>query len=166
MHTSFGDVCIMPRVTLYVPDDLKARMDEAGADVNWSAVAQRAFMEAVLTHAVRKDDSDMTSVVERLRASKERVEAAELEFGQRCGKKWAKETAEYDELVRIAKFHQTNAEANLATLQQLIDPGGEKTIFEWVDFWRDHGDQEPSDTFASGFIEGAAEIYAEVADQL
>jgi hypothetical protein len=141
-------------------------MDEASEGVNWSAVAQRAFMEAVLTQAVRKDHSDMTSVVERLRASKERVEAAELQFGQRCGKKWAQEAAEYDELVRIAKFDQNAGEANLATLQSLIDPGGEMSIFEWSDFWDTHGARDPSDTFASGFIEGAAEIYNEVADQL
>jgi hypothetical protein len=37
----------MPRVTVYVDDNLKARMDDAGKDLNWSAIAQRAFSGAI-----------------------------------------------------------------------------------------------------------------------
>jgi predicted hydrocarbon binding protein len=158
----------MPRVTLYVPDDLKTRMDEAGEAINWSAVAQRAFMEAVLTRAVRKDASDMTSVVERLRASKERVEAAQQESGQDCGKTWAKETAEYDELERIARFHESGHDPSdlVAALRHLIDPEDEMSPHEWHSFWEQHGCGEPTHAFAEGFIKGAVEVYDEVADQL
>jgi hypothetical protein len=160
----------MPRVTLYVSDDLKARMDAAGKAVNWSAVAQRAFLEAVLTRAVRKDASDMTSVVERLRASKERVEAAQLEFSKSCGNRWAKQSAEYDELERIARFDEhAEEEVDLQRLQRLIDPTGEmiaRLYRTWDDFWEQHGDREVNDVFARGFVEGAVEVYDEVADQL
>jgi predicted transcriptional regulator len=38
----------MPRVTLYIPDDLKARMDEVSEAVNWSAIAQQAFRDVVI----------------------------------------------------------------------------------------------------------------------
>jgi hypothetical protein len=156
----------MPRVTLYVPDDLKTRMDEAGEAVNWSAVAQRAFTEAVLTHALRKDTSDMTSVVERLRASKERVEETAFASGQDCGRTWAKQSAEYDELERIATFEQGDEEGSLDALCILIDPEREMGQHEWASFLEEHGDSKPSDAFARGFIDGAAEIYNEIADQL
>src|SRR4051812_9338803 len=112
----------MPRVTLYVPDDLKARMDEVGELVNWSAIAQRAFGEAVASHRLRKDPTDMKEVIERLRASKERIEAQAESYGKECGKKWAMQSAEYDELKRIAEFDDGGHDPNLETLQLLIDP--------------------------------------------
>ncbi len=39
----------MPRVSIYVPGEMKARMDEAGDRANWSGIAQRAF-ETELHH--------------------------------------------------------------------------------------------------------------------
>src|ERR1700756_4787201 len=94
----------MPKVNLYVPDDLKARMDDTGEAVNWSAVAQRAFREAISTHQIRKDRSDMEPVIERLRASKERYEERQLAAGKDVGAKWAKTEAEYFQLVAVASF--------------------------------------------------------------
>ena len=85
----------MPKVNLYVPDDLKARMDDTGEAVNWSAVAQRAFREAISTHQVRKDRSDTEHVVERLRASKERYEERQFAVGKEGGTQWAKTQAEF-----------------------------------------------------------------------
>jgi hypothetical protein len=160
----------MPRVTLYVTDDLKARMDEAGKAMNWSAIAQRAFRKAVLTQAVRKAPN-MTNVVERLRASKERVEAVSFKFGQDCGGKWAREAAEYDELERVAKVGEiargiTYNDPGLATLQAAIEPEGVIDQSKWRDFWERFGDGRPTDAFARGFIEGATQVYKEVADRL
>lgn len=163
----------MPRVTLYVPDDLKTRMDDAGEAVNWSAVAQRAFREAVATHFIKKDASNMTDVVDRLRASKQRIEAAAYASGQDCGRTWAKESAEYDELHRVADFDQALDlglddldEADLDTLKGLIDPESNMDRHDWESFFEQHGDGKPSDAFARGFISGAGDIYSEVADKL
>ena len=61
----------MPRITVYVPDDLKAHMDDASDNLNWSAVAQLAFRGAIAIHKLKKDPTDMTNVIERLRASKQ-----------------------------------------------------------------------------------------------
>lgn len=33
----------MPKMSIYIPAELKRRMDAAGGDVNWSDLAQRAF---------------------------------------------------------------------------------------------------------------------------
>jgi hypothetical protein len=161
----------MPRVTLYVTDELKARMDEVRETVNWSAVAQGAFREAVAIHAVKRNPTDMNEVIERLRASKARVEERSRESGKECGKTWAQQAAEYDELKRIAgyaKIKQVPAPVNLEAVQTLIDPEKEMTRYEWHDFWQKHGDGDgdPNDAFAEGFVEGATEIYDEIADQL
>ena len=157
----------MPKVNLYVPDDLKARMDETGEAVNWSAVAQRAFREAISTNQIRKDQSDMEPVIERLRASKERYEERQLAAGRKVGARWAKTTAEYYELVPVARFDPDDRELDRDTLQWLIDPDGETDPREWAEFWDIHyGRGKPSDAFIRGFIEGATEVYHEIADQL
>jgi hypothetical protein len=75
----------MPRVTLYIPGDLKARMDEIEA-VNWSAIAQQAFKEVVINLAARKETATMDDVVERLRASKESYVETEHKAGLRSGR--------------------------------------------------------------------------------
>lgn len=159
----------MPRVTLYVPDDLKTRMDAVGEALNWSAVAQRAFREAISTHHVEKDHSDMENVIERLRASKERFEAAELEAGKRAGSQWAKAKAEYHELAAVADFDVDDYEGDLDSdaFERLIDPEGEVYPRDWQDFWKRHYSHgTPSDSFIRGFIEGATEVYNEIAAQL
>jgi hypothetical protein len=153
----------MARVTVYVPDDLKARMDEAGKDVNWSALAQRAFIEAALTQAVRKDQSNMDKVVERLRASKERVQEADFEAGKTAGAQWAKQSAEYDELERLWKYAEDNQPEDEATLRRLIDPDENR---DWRDFWELLGRENPSENYVIGFAEGAVEVFDEVAYKL
>jgi hypothetical protein len=159
----------MPKVNLYVSDDLKARMDDTGEAVNWSAVAQRAFREAISTHQIRKDRSDMEHVVERLRASKERYEERQLAAGNEVGTKWAKTQAEFFELVAVANFDPDahDGELDRDTLQWVIDPDGETGPREWAEFWETHyGRGKPSDAFIRGFIEGATEVYDAVAEQL
>src|SRR5947209_133679 len=93
----------MPRVTLYVSDDLKALMDEVGEAENWSAVAQGAFREAVAVHAIKKEPDNMDHVIERLRASKERATQNSFNSGKVSGKNWAMERAEWEELKRVSE---------------------------------------------------------------
>jgi hypothetical protein len=59
----------MAKLNLYVPDDLKARMDAVSDNVNWSEVARPAFQAAVANYEHRKG-RNMTTAIERLRASK------------------------------------------------------------------------------------------------
>lgn len=158
----------MPRVTIYVPDDLKARMDEAGESVNWSGVAQRAFREQALSHVTRRNP-DMSNVVERLRASKEACEEEDFNAGKTVGEKWAKEEAEYRDLTRIEELEesrQAGADLSANHIEKALDPDIDRD--EWREFWeRVSGDSStPSPAFAEGFIAGAAAVWDEVADQL
>lgn len=155
----------MPRITLYVPDELKARMDEAGDGLNWSAVTQRAIREAIAINQVKRNPDNMTNVIERLRASKERLENANAASGKDCGATWAKSAAEYDELSRISEAVSIDS-IGLDDLKRLIDPEHHMDAHDWKAFWEKHGDGQPDDAFAQGFAEGAAAVFDEVADQI
>jgi hypothetical protein len=102
--------------------------------------------------------------VERLRASKERVEARDFAAGKACGGTWAKQTAEYDDLERIAEFYQSedDPEDLLSALRSLIDPQREMDRNDWSAFWEKWGTGTTSAAFARGFIEGAVAVYDEV----
>ena len=158
----------MARINVSVPDELKTRMDEVGEAANWSAIAQRAFSEAVATHLIRKDDTDMESVVERLRASKYRLEEGAVEAGKEAGRTWAKERAEYDELDRLATLNENHSDiVGVVVLQNYIDPEEDLDEHQWARFWEENfGRGRPNDAFARGFAEGAASVFQEVADQI
>ena len=117
------------------PGDLKARMDEAEA-VNWSAIAQQAFKEVVINLAARKETATMDDVVERLHASKESYVETEHKAGLAVGEEWAKEAAEYGEVLRIAKaVEEVRREIDVQTLQDLIDPEHKMDPDDWGSFW-------------------------------
>jgi len=106
---------------------------------------------------------------ERLRASKARVDERSREAGKSCGARWAKQAAEYDQLQSINVWTKINVDhvpLNLGALQNLIDPKQGMDRYAWHDFWEKWGEGTPNDAFAEGFIEGAAEVYDDVADQL
>lgn len=157
------------RMTIYVPDDLKARMDEAGDAANWSAIAQRAFREAVAAENLRRNPTDMTALIERLRESKKRYEGRSYDHGKECGREWATLEAEYDELKRVAGFVRERYINPIVTvLQSLIDPNQEKDQGDWDLFWgeRTNSKEQPEDAFALGFIEGASDVFNEIVDKL
>jgi hypothetical protein len=146
-----------------VPDDLKARMDEAGQAVNWSVIAQQAFREVILNLAVRRETATMDDAVERLRASKQSSVETERESGLEVGEEWATEDATYSELLRIAKaVEEARREIDVQTLQDLIDPEHKMDAGDWVRFWEDRGfsgDSEPSDVWVRAFADGTARLF-------
>jgi hypothetical protein len=89
----------MARISLYVPDELKTRMDTA-AEINWSDVARPALTAAIAAFEHRKGPN-MTTAIERLRASKQRTDQEEKLLGKSEGRKWAEDTAEYRWLQRL-----------------------------------------------------------------
>lgn len=159
----------MPRVTVYVSDDLKVRMDEAEETINWSTAAQAAFREAIAIHRLKKDNTDMDSVIERLRASKRRTDESSATAGRGCGAKWAKETAEYDELRRVTSHLEESGadwDYSISDMRRLIDPSDWLTDQEWKNYWSTHGRDATDSNFIRGFVEGAAEVLLEVKDKL
>jgi hypothetical protein len=141
-----------------------------GEAINWSAMAQQALKEVVINLAVRKETATMDDVVEPLRASKQSDVETEREAGLEVRKEWAKEDAEYGELLRIAKtVDEARREIDVQTLQDLFDPEHKMNGGDWVSFWEDRGfsgDSEPSDVWVRAFADGAARLFQKVRTQL
>src|SRR5262249_2250017 len=134
---------------------------------NWSAIAQQAFRAEVLSRAVRKEPNDMTNVVERLRASKQQHEKSAFEAGQQAGEQWAKGTAEDDGVSRREGFDGRQTDADVETVQVLIDPQGNMARDDWHSFWTSDDDEAPpSNAYARGFLAGAVKVFREVEHQL
>ncbi|HZK89736.1 MAG TPA: hypothetical protein VFC56_06270 [Stellaceae bacterium] len=155
----------MPRITLYVPEELKDRMDAIGEIANWSSIAQAAFKEAVALNALRRNPSDMEQIIERLRVSKARVDREREGAGREFGSIWAQQVSEYDELRRISnwtRIKEVPVPFTVEALKAIMDPKQTMDRYAWHDFWQRHGDGEVSDAFAKGFIMAAAEVFEEV----
>jgi hypothetical protein len=153
----------MARINIYVPDELKARMDSAGDTVNWSEVARPAIQAAVANFEHRKGQT-MTTAIERLRASKAESAQASLSDGRAGGRQWAENHASYKELRRLMDhdLHQVDAES---ALRNAVDPKEELDYHEFL-----HStvgaDNEYDDEYIEGFAKGAQEFFAEVYDKL
>lgn len=93
----------MARVSIYVSDDLKARMDDSGDTINWSEVARAAFLEALARNAYKRD-LNMEHAIERLRVSRERYQQTAEGRAKDTARKWAATTASYEQLLRISEL--------------------------------------------------------------
>lgn len=156
----------MARVSLYIPDELKARMDAVGDEtVNWSEVARPAIV-AELTMIEHRRGGTMQTAIERLRASKAKSQERDEAAGKENGRKWAEDEAEYEELLRISEIQSGNSPDAYEALRTAVDPDGGLAD---DDFNRSlFGDERPnlSDAYVEAFIEGAQEFFEEVKDQL
>ncbi len=93
----------MPRINLYVTDDLKARMDRVADAVNWSAVAQGAFEKALTAWPIM-EEAKMAAVLERLRASKVELVDNVVAAGFAAGRVWAETAADYLTLRAVGTY--------------------------------------------------------------
>jgi hypothetical protein len=153
----------MARISLYVPDELKARMDQV--DLNWSDIARPAFVSALAIQHQRSDQS-MESAIERLRASKAASLKRDELTGRADGRRWAENRAEYDELVRIANIEINPGTDCLDALYAAYDPEQQLTPEEFKQQLFGDEDADISDAYAEAFILGAAEFFNDVAHKL
>lgn len=155
----------MPRVSIYISEDLKARMDEVEDAINWSEVARPAFQSAIANFQHRRT-RNMDTAIERLRASKQDATKNDIEAGREAGRDWAGDFAEYAELARLSK---TDLDGNYAgawdVLKHAISPDDGMSHEEILEYC--FGEEEPdSDEYVGGFVEGAQELFDEIKDQL
>ena len=160
----------MAKTTIYVPDDLRERMN-AHPDENWSAVAQRAFDGHLDQLTSRMRVRNMTDLVERLRASKNAHLESEQVVGKEAGRTWATNSAEYQELARLVAvpFDAWNDNDLSYNVGKGITGANDDNegYSEINDFWELRaGTCEPSDEFVEGFCDGALEVWNEVADKV
>ena len=174
------------RTTISVPLELKARMDKVDEPVNWSAVACRAF-EAKLAEIIqRRGTKNMSDVVTRLRTSKNRLSGKRYDQGFADGKTWAAETAEAEQLERLATVQvksgndwgrlfdsgEGNAYGACERLFFMVNPDDKGDRHAAAAFWEvvagdDHKTlAQDSDGYVRGFSDGALAVWGEVEDQL
>ena len=176
----------MAKMTIYVPDDLKRRMDEVEG-VNWSPLACRAFESKLAEIISQRGAKNMSDVVSRLKASKAKtIDEATLR-GQQAGKTWASDRAEFEDLQRLEDW-STSDHGRWSWQEHLLSPDGSNAFGpdhqladsitgENLDrpegdcFWEvaiGDGSREDrnSGSFLVGFVEGALAVWDEVKDQL
>ena len=172
----------MPKISIYVPDEMKARMDEAGDRANWSAIAQRAFGVELNHLQSVKEIGSMTDVIERLRASKENSAQASIVDGRVAGRDWAKRAAEYDELKRVAalnadmliEFYEEPDAPRAIVMEAIIGDRDEaRDVFrqrsdtaELFSVDEDMLEVTLTQEWLAGFVEGAQAIWEEIADKI
>lgn len=156
----------MARVSIYVQDELKARMDRIGEAANWSEVVRPAILSEVASHEHRKGKT-MATVVERLRASRIKHDQEMETLGTEAGRTWASDTAEFAELQRVSKI-EPGAEDEWAAvaLSRALDPNGEISSLGELSEALGLLESDMTNEFLAGFIEGATDVFNDVKDEL
>lgn len=144
----------MPRINLYVDDEMKASMDAIG-DVNWSGVAQAAFNSQIARHM---NGHTMDAAITRLKASK----AEEETSAEQHGREWAAHHATFAQLKKMAKLNENNEPEDVLT-GALCPKGYDREDFENITGF-DLGNE--SATYTAGFVRGALAFFEEVEDKL
>jgi hypothetical protein len=137
-------------IRIYVGAERRARMARLTDNVNWSALAQAVFDRAIELQEWRTMEDGMAKGLERLKAELKMHQDAQRESGLMAGRKWAVEHARIEDLMEVAKLQDTTSDY-LGELQSSF--GG-----SLPGCFRD----DAGDSFAEGFIDGAAEVLAEV----
>jgi hypothetical protein len=159
------------RTTISIPKELKDEMDAAGEQVNWSAVAARAFRsELARIAATRKRHMTKEEVVKRLKAKQEQEMEAK---GKAHGREWAERFAGPSALLRLMRWYnmrQFNENASFKRMEDLYSylyPSGEDLqtfkaetcANEWPDVCHDTD-------YTAGFVDGATDVWDEVEGEL
>ena len=177
------------RTTITVPQDLKERMDAVKEQVNWSALACKAFEEKLAEIASKNEKITMDDVIQRLKVSKERMENDEYKEGEKVGRRWASRKGGARELMLLERFLESldgepsfgrdeffsgYGSSAYSTAEQLyfaIHPENNRDRDSAKDFWEralgeDDVHKAESDSFLRGFAEGAEAVWLEVRSQL
>ncbi|OWY70393.1 hypothetical protein B7486_16525 [cyanobacterium TDX16] len=162
-------------------------MDKAKKEnVNWSALACRAFEEELGRIAARKESKAMADVVQRLRASAISTASEMSRLGFEAGEAWAKNKAEAAELRRLSDHAERVLSCSQLSASEMFSVGGsafspgqqfamvvlgedQANRHQADEFWNDVGlgGDEPNDgDFIGGFTEGALHVWREVENMI
>jgi hypothetical protein len=164
------------KMTLSIPQELRARMAAAAEQVNWSAVAARAFADTLLRIEARKDTSTVDDAFARLRASEEVADREDKVRGAEAGRVWARGHAEARHLRRLQRWHDQTPPGSMSWddddagdalgvayhVLEAMRGRGEISRQDSEEFWdRALGEEYPDGTLLEGFVDGALAQWAE-----
>lgn len=164
----------MARVSIYVSDELKARMTAVGDALNWSDIARPAFEAAIAAFNHRRKQS-MQTAVERLRASKVKHEAQQEEEGLESGRDWAANYAEFDVLKRLSRvdtnLYRHEPDSIWQAIKAAADPQNAQEDRDLAEelFGAEEllGDAPlPDGEWLIAWVEGAQQLFSEVEAKL
>lgn len=182
----------MARMTIYVGDDLRKRVDRVKTPVNWSLVARDAFEIKLGEIAAQKGKKVMQDVIDRLSASKVECEDVSYKEGFEAGESWAKDSAKFSELKNLetvaswesAREYDRRDQANFRDRDPCvavfflrdIEPGkydddqsAYSTAQEWLGilgFGEDSESRCNDGSFWQGFEDGALSVWRDVKDKV
>lgn len=153
----------MARINLSIPDGIKQEMDGIQG-VNWSSVAAEAFQDVVARNKHRGDS--MSEIKERLMASKAKFEKDMIETGETYGRDWAKDDAEYVELLKLQKqerYPETLEELFCHIADEPTDNYAYRDFLETIfgHTWEHDSQKYDVAPFCKGFVEGALALFDE-----
>lgn len=148
----------MATIGIYVTDDLRERMNTLGEGLNWSRIAQAAFEKSISEAVRQKEKIEMMNadeVAQRLRASMLEEESEDRRDGWQVGQGWARNTARFGELKRVAAIEIVDDDDPLEAVFEAMrveDPKRKSELREAL-----FGGM-PSRDRVRGFIEGAGHV--------
>jgi hypothetical protein len=172
-------------MSIYVPINIKAKMDKVKEPVNWSALACRAFEDKLAEIASRKENKTMSDVVQRLRATLRKQKSVDYQVGYGVGRAWAERVADVAELFRLDKLRREcpneyardwskgwqslfddNVDMRLKIAETI--KGQKLDIAEMRDFWDQTLDDYDtvSGDHVHGFADGALALWDSVKDEV
>jgi hypothetical protein len=165
------------RTTISLPAELRRRMKACGENVNWSAVAARAFQAEVARQNTQKHNIDLEDVVARLRTTDNPSRSELFESGRLQGQKWAERQATANQLRSLqAKRREarSNGGANAENWLSIIDSRRSPidVLSQIVAFdQKKHRTAEAqalmkSSEYVHGFAAGALHIWKQVARRM
>lgn len=149
----------MPKVNIYLPDDLAA--DARAAGLSLSPIAQRAIRAEVdATRAREAASRDIKAVVERLRETIEKEDHMARKDGYNDGVEWARKYATADELRHIVVDWEPGVGGDLED-HTIVPFTASKTGDNFVSVRHEEGS-----AYWLGFVDGASKVYEQVAPLL
>ena len=98
----------MANMNIDLSDALRARMEPAWEVVDWSKVAAGAFELRLAEIAAAVGSKSLSDVVQRLRGTRLGRESDSERIGRDAGTRWAKDTATWAELERLADLEDAS----------------------------------------------------------
>lgn len=152
----------MPKVTIYVPDELLAAVREA--ELSMSPICQRALQREVQrVQAMRTATVDIERVAERLRKTIAEEAVNDYQQAFEMGADWARSTATLSELRSVAEeaFRQNGLHGPGKFLSRIATVHDHLARIETED-GSNHSLRLSSGEFARGFVDGAKSVYRQV----
>jgi len=171
------------RRSMTIPWELDAQIRKH-PEVNWSAVTRDAIQIKLGELVKESSMTAMDDVVTRLKASVIEEASEDRKHGIEAGKAWARKSAEVRHLRRLDAAQQDHEYDRLFDLDcygeqrgaislwaiMFSPEQGEPTNDGLYEFWNDligaSDDQQASEEYLMGFVDGAIEVWDSVKDKL